>query len=139
MLEEYLGSANSVKGNLVDTSPSLSPHNLLNMTPKKQSCSQSYPTTSFLLKPWIWKPEKLHDSSHPSIKYCRYWCEKPSMSSTTRPIIINPRTSLQPVSVMESYPNFRSHNPPFSPPCLWFAVLGNGISLNKVAVSHIFR
>ena len=59
------------------------------------------------------------------------------MSSTTRPIIINPRTCLQPVPVMESYPNFRSHYPPFSLPCLWFAVLGNGISLNKVAV-HIY-
>lgn len=48
MLEEDLGSANSVKGNLVDTSPSLSPHNQLNMTqnshvpnltPQQASCS----------------------------------------------------------------------------------------------------
>lgn len=32
VLEEDLGSVDSVKGNLVDTSPSLSPHNQLNMT-----------------------------------------------------------------------------------------------------------
>ena len=48
MLEEDLGSANSVKGNLVDTSPSLSPHNLLNMTQNSHVPNLSGPHNKLL-------------------------------------------------------------------------------------------